>query len=76
MTNDRDPFDPSQRWGVAFQPAQEVRDVLGRALYLGEDAVAVVADEPAQAKAGRQGVHERAEADSLHDPLNPDRGPY
>ena len=47
--------------------------VAGRPLDLDEHAVQVVADEPAEAQPGRQGVHERAEADALDDPLHPNR---
>ena len=70
-----DPLDPGQRGRVPFQPAQELADRGGRPLDLGEYPVEVVADQSGQAQAGRQGVDERAEADPLDHPLDPDRCP-
>ena len=46
-----------------------------RPLDLGEHAVEVVADQPGQPQAGGERVDERAEADALHHPLDPDRRP-
>ncbi len=70
-----DALDPGQRRRVPLQLAQELADRGGRPLDLGEHPVEVVADQPGQAQAGGQRVHERAEADALHDPLHADRRP-
>ncbi len=70
-----DPLDPGQRRRLAGQRAQECLHGRGRSLDLGEYPVHVVADQPAEPEAGRQRVHERPEADSLDDALDPDRRP-
>jgi hypothetical protein len=49
--------------------------IAARPLDLGEYPVDVVADQPAEPEARRQRVHERPEADSLDDALDPDRRP-
>jgi hypothetical protein len=57
-------FDRRERRRVAVQPREEVVDRL--ALDLDEHAERVVEDEAREVELGRQPVHERAEADALH----------
>jgi hypothetical protein len=59
---------------VAAKPSEVVQerpDGVGRPLHLAEHAAGVVADQPGQAQPGGELVHERPEADPLHDPLDP-----
>ena len=75
MARRGDPLDPGQRGRVPFQQEEEFADHRHWPFDLDEHPVEVVADEPGQAQPGGQGVHERAEADALDDPLHPDRRP-
>ena len=70
-----DPLDPGERGRIRLQNPEKLPHHPRRTFDLGEHPVDVVADQAAEPEAGRQRVHERAEADPLDDPLHPDSHP-
>ena len=64
-------LDRRQRRRLLGEPAQEAVDRAVAALDLDEHAPLVVEHEAREVELGREAIHERAEANPLHRPLDP-----